>query len=147
MQHPEQLKEIIADPSLVHGFVAELCRYHTGSALAMKRVAKEDIELGGKTIRAGEGIIASNQSANRDEDVFPNADKFDIHRRMDHDALGFGFGPHRCIAEFLALTELEAVFGTLLKKLPGLKVAVPLDEVEYSPLHKDVGIAKLPVTW
>jgi nitric oxide reductase len=147
MQHPEQLKEIIADPSLVHGFVAELCRYHTGSALAMKRVAKEDIELGGKTIRAGEGIIASNQSANRDEDVFPNADKFDIHRRMDHDALGFGFGPHRCIAEFLALTELEAAFGTLLKKLPGLKVAVPLDEVEYSPLHKDVGIAKLPVTW
>jgi nitric oxide reductase len=66
---------------------------------------------------------------------------------MDHDALGFGFGPHRCIAEFLALTELEAAFGTLLKKLPGLKVAVPLDEVEYSPLHKDVGIAKLPVTW
>ncbi|KAJ3516173.1 hypothetical protein NM208_g14877 [Fusarium decemcellulare] len=91
MQNPDQLEELKADPSLVPGFVEELCRYHTGSAMAMKRVAKEDIELGGKLIRAGEGIIASNQSANRDEDVFPNPDKFDIHREFDsHDALGFG---------------------------------------------------------
>jgi fungal nitric oxide reductase len=61
-------------------------------------------------IRAGEGIIASNQSANRDEEVFPNPDVFDMHRKFDHDALGYGFGPHRCIAEHLALTELEIVF-------------------------------------
>lgn len=47
-QNPKQLEELVADPSLVHSFIAELCRYHTGSAMAMKRVAKEDIELGGK---------------------------------------------------------------------------------------------------
>jgi nitric oxide reductase len=48
MQHPEQLHELKADFSLVPSFVSELCRYHTGSSMAMKRVAKEDIELGGK---------------------------------------------------------------------------------------------------
>jgi fungal nitric oxide reductase len=69
---------------------------------------------GEQLIRAGEGIIASNQSANRDEKIFPNPDVFDMHRkRGPHDALGFGFGPHRCIAEPLARAELEAVFGRL----------------------------------
>ena len=63
-------------------------------------------------IKAGEGIIASNQSANRDEDVFTDADKFDMHRKWPReDPLGFGFGPHRCIAEHLAKTELTSVFG------------------------------------
>lgn len=79
--------------------------------MAIKRTAVTDIELGGKTINAGDGIIASNYSANRDEDVFPNADTFDINRKWGaHDPLGFGFGPHRCIAEYLAKTELEIVF-------------------------------------
>ncbi|KAM5342172.1 hypothetical protein ACJ41O_015203 [Fusarium nematophilum] len=148
MQHPDQLDELKEDPTLVPAFVNELCRYHTGSAMAMKRVAKEDIELGGKLIHAGEGIIASNQSANRDEEIFPNADVFDLHRDFEgHDGLGFGFGPHRCIAERLALAELEAVFGTLLRTLPDLKVAVPIDEIECTPRHKDVGIVRLPVIW
>ena len=77
----------------------------------MKRVAKVDVEIGGVTIKAGEGIIASNQSANRDEDVFADPDRFDMHRTWGADALGFGFGPHRCIAETLAKAELTAVFG------------------------------------
>lgn len=57
-------------------------------------------------IRAGEGIIASNQSANRDEDIFENPDKFDIHRTPGPQ-LGFGHGAHECIAEWLARAELE----------------------------------------
>ncbi|KPM41930.1 Cytochrome P450 55A3 [Neonectria ditissima] len=148
MQNPTQLEELKSDSSLVPSFVEELCRFHTGSALAMKRVAKEDIELGGKTIRAGEGIIASNQSANWDEDVFPDADVFNLHRdNGQHDPLGFGFGPHRCVAEPLAKAELEIVFETLFKRLPDLRVAVPLNEVTFSPRQKDVGISKLPVVW
>ncbi|CAG9950710.1 unnamed protein product [Clonostachys rosea f. rosea IK726] len=148
MQHPEHYEALKADPSLVPGFVQELCRYHTGSSLAMKRVAKVDIELGGKTIRAGEGIIAANASANRDESIFPNPDEFDIRRDFaGHDALGFGFGPHRCIAEHLAIAELELVFATLFRRLPNLKVSIPTEELECSPRHKDVGILKLPVVW
>ncbi|KAK3690222.1 cytochrome P450 [Podospora appendiculata] len=147
-QHPEQLAELKANPSLAPAFVEELCRYHTASAMAIKRTAKEDVEIGGKLIKANEGIIASNQSANRDEDVFADPDKFDVHRKWPkQDPLGFGFGEHRCIAEHLAKTELRIVFETLYKKLPDLKVAVPIEELEYTPLYRDVGIVKLPVTW
>ncbi|KAJ0297748.1 hypothetical protein COL516b_010356 [Colletotrichum fioriniae] len=164
-RNPAQLAQLKADPSLAPAFVEELCRYHTGSAMAMKRVAKEDIVLSGKasnhllrpesfcqTIKAGEGIIASNQSGNRDEDVFPDPDVFDMHRAPDpNHALGFGFGPHRCIAEPLARAELETVFGhntaTLFQKLPSLRIAVPISDIEYTPLHKDVGVVKLPVAW
>ncbi|KAF6834892.1 cytochrome p450 55a3 [Colletotrichum musicola] len=145
MRNPAQLAELKADPSLAPAFVEELCRFHTGSAMAMKRVAKEDVVIGGK---AGEGIIASNQSGNRDEDVFPDPDVFNMYRVPDpNHALGFGFGPHRCVAEPLARAEMEAVFATLFRRLPNLRVAAPLAEVEYTPLHKDVGVVRLPVTW
>jgi nitric oxide reductase len=65
-----------------------------------------------KHIQAGEGIIAATQSGNRDEEVFPNPDKFDLHRqRGSEKALGFGYGEHECVAEWLARAELEIVFG------------------------------------
>ena len=68
-----------------------------------------------KEIKSGEGIIAACQSGNRDEEVFPNADDFNMHRKFNpKDSLGFGFGAHRCIAEELAKTELEIVFGKCL---------------------------------
>ncbi|GAB1317816.1 hypothetical protein MFIFM68171_08026 [Madurella fahalii] len=148
-QHPDQLAELKADPARwAAPFVEELCRYHTASAMAIKRTAKEDVEIGGKLIKAGEGIIASNQSANRDEDVFADPDKFDMHRKWPkEDPLGFGFGPHRCIAEHLAKAELASVFESLYKKLPDLKLATSIADVEYTPLDRDVGIVKLPVEW
>lgn len=89
---------------------------------------------------------------------------FNLHRTFDpKNSLGFGYGAHRCIAEELAKTELEIVFGqkpsplvalaladnsstaSLFQKLPNLNLAIPLNEVEYSPPTKDIGIAKLPV--
>lgn len=123
-------------------------------------------------IKAGEGVILSNQSANRDETVFKNPDQFDIHRAPGAQ-IGFGYGTHVCVAEWLARAELECVFGaytpstvseppaasrlsnhlplwlagTLFQKLPNLQVAVPMDQVKYTDLDKDVGITELPVTW
>lgn len=133
LRNPSQLQDLKSNPLLSKIFVEELCRYHTGSSMAMKRVAKEDVVLGGKvgfpftcpvdprqnfkteivqTIKAGEGIIAANASGNRDEEVFPDPDVFDMHRTPDpNHALGFGFGPHRCVAEPLARAEMELVFG------------------------------------
>ncbi|KIW60730.1 hypothetical protein PV05_00924 [Exophiala xenobiotica] len=147
-EHPEQLKELKNDPGLAHNFVEELCRYHQGSAMATRRVAKVDVEYGGKQIKAGEGIIAACQSGNRDEEVFPDPDKFDIHRQFDpQDSLGYGYGAHRCIAEHLAKAELEIVFATLFHKLPNLKLAIPLDQVEYTPPTMDIGIPRLPVVF
>ncbi|KAK4203496.1 putative cytochrome P450 B-class [Triangularia verruculosa] len=148
-QNPDQLAELKTDPKKWAGpFVEELCRYHTASAMAMKRTVKEDVEIGGKIIRAGEGIIASNMSANRDEDIFSDPERFDMHRKWGQEcALGFGFGPHRCIGEYLAKTELITVFATLFGSVPSLKLAVPIEEMDYTPLDRDVGIVQLPVRW
>ncbi|KAF6806528.1 cytochrome p450 55a3 [Colletotrichum plurivorum] len=147
-RNPSQLDDLKSNPSRSKAFVEELCRYHTGSSMAMKRVAKEDIVLSGQTIKAGEGIIAANASGNRDEEVFPDPDVFNMHRTPDpNHALGFGFGPHRCIAEPLARAEMEIVFATLFHRLTDLRIAVPISELEFTPLHKDIGVVKLPVTW
>lgn len=137
------------------------------SGLAVRRVAKVDVDIGGKRIKAGEGIVASNQSANRDEDVFPNPGSFDVDRkRWDEEALGFGYGPHRRIGEWLARVELEIVFcrypvsgsslkglvingtyeATLFRKPPNLRLAISLEEIKHSPRGRDVGIVELPVT-
>ncbi|KAK1807400.1 hypothetical protein LTR12_018252 [Friedmanniomyces endolithicus] len=148
LEHPSQLEDLNRDPSLSKPFVEELCRYHTASALATRRIAKEDITLRGQLIKAGEGFIASNQSSNRDEEVFPDPDKFDLHRkRGSEEALGYGWGEHRCIAEWLARAELEIVFSTLFKKLPNLKLGIPHSEIAYTEPTRDVGITNLPVVW
>ncbi|WKT45386.1 Cytochrome P450, B-class [Fusarium oxysporum f. sp. vasinfectum] len=125
LEHPDQLDVLIRDPSLSKPFVEELCRYHTASSFATRRVAKE--------VKAGEGIIASNQAANRDLDVFPDPNVFDMFRkRGSEEALGFGWGDHRCIAESLARAELEAVFSTLFQTIPTLKLAIPSSEIKWS---------------
>jgi nitric oxide reductase len=90
--------------------------------MATRRVAKVDIEIAGRKIRAGEGIIAATQSASRDEAVFSDPETFDILRFVAKEqggrgedwykAMGYGYGEHRCIAEPLARGELEIVFGT-----------------------------------
>lgn len=79
--------------------------------MATRRVAKQDITLGGQVIKAGEGIIAATQSGNRDEEIFPDPDTFDMHRKRGKEqALGYGYGDHECVAEGLARVELEVVF-------------------------------------
>ncbi|CAG8949364.1 hypothetical protein HYFRA_00004991 [Hymenoscyphus fraxineus] len=148
LQHPTQLALLKEDgEKWSPRVVSELCRFHTASALATKRVAKEEIVLGGKRIRKGEGIIAATMSGNRDEEVFEQPGEFDITKERGVEALGFGWGEHRCVAEWLARAELEIVFATLFKRLPNLRLAVPFEEVKYSPPHKDVGISELPVVF
>ncbi|KAH7130322.1 cytochrome P450 [Dendryphion nanum] len=157
LQNPEQLAKLKADPSLSPAFVSELCRYHTGSAMATRRVAKVDIELGGHKISAGEGIIAATQSASRDEDIFNDPEIFDILRFVPKEkggrgedwykAMGYGWGEHRCVAEALARGELEVVFATIFQRLPNLKLAIPFEKISWSPPRKDVGISDLPVRW
>jgi len=99
-----------------------------------------------QTIKAGTGIIAACQSGNRDPDVFPEPDMFNIHRTFNpKDALGFGYGQHRCIAEMLAKAELEIVFATLFHRLPNLKLAIPFEDIRYTSPTVDIGILELPV--
>ncbi|PQE12118.1 Cytochrome P450 55A2 protein [Rutstroemia sp. NJR-2017a BVV2] len=153
-QHPSQLEELKNDPSLAPQVVDEIFRYQTASALNCRRVAVRDVEVGGTKIPKGSGIICAVQAADRDEE-FPqpsssssDPETFDIHRGHDiKDVLGFGWGIHRCQAEWLSKAELEIVFATLYKRLPNLKVAVSPDELKYTPPTQNIGIAELPVTW
>ncbi|KAI3427183.1 hypothetical protein D9Q98_007120 [Chlorella vulgaris] len=146
LEHPDQMEALRKDPSLMPGAVEEICRYHTASALALRRVALTDVEVGGVTVRAGEGIIALNQSANRDEAAFPEPDKFDI-RRDASAQVAYGYGTHKCVAMPLAMAELEVAFSGLLARLPSIKLAVPADQLQWSNPKGDVGLKSLPVTW
>lgn len=82
----------------------------------------------------------------RDEDVFPDPDRFDI-RRSPNPQVAYGYATHECIAMTLALVELEYALSGLFEKLPGLKLAVPKSELQWSDPKGDVGLVKLPVEW
>lgn len=146
LQNPDQLTALRNDSSLSLNMVEELLRYHTASAMATRRLAMETITVAGQAIQAGDGVIASNQSANRDETVFRDASNFNIHNDASQQ-LGFGHGSHLCIAQWLARAELQCVFGSLFQELPNLKLALPVEEIHYTDPARDVGVTDLPVTW
>ncbi|MFD8725285.1 cytochrome P450 [Streptomyces sp. NPDC059629] len=146
LQHPDQLAELRAAPELIPAAVEELLRYLTVVHLIVLRVATEDIEVGGVTIPAGEGIVPLNISANRDDAHYPDADRFDIHRAA-RDHFAFGFGMHQCLGQPLARVELQVIFETLLRRVPTLRLAVPVDEVPFKLWSPINGVASLPVTW
>ncbi len=114
------------------------------------RITIKDVTINGTLIKAGEGVIAATQSGNRDEAVFMHPDKFDIHRKFTPPfakSLAFGHGPHECVAEWLALAELEIALNTLFRRLPNLTLAVAEKNIQYSAPEADVGISELQVTW
>ncbi|MFG2842995.1 cytochrome P450 [Kitasatospora sp. NPDC048296] len=146
LEHPEQLDAIKADPELLPGAVEELLRFFSISDSGTARVALEDIEIDGTVIKAGEGILPLNNSANHDESVFPDADTLDI-RREARSHLAFGYGIHQCIGQNLARIELEVVYGTLFRRIPGLKLAAPMSELKFKDEALVYGVHELPVTW
>jgi cytochrome P450 len=146
LQHPEQLAELRAHPELIPDAIEELLRYLTVVHLIVLRVAAEDIEIGGVVIPAGEGIVPLNFSANRDDAHYPDAGRFDIHRKA-RDHFAFGYGMHQCIGQPLARVELHVIFETLLRRVPTLRLAVPLDEVPFKVWSPINGVYELPVTW
>jgi cytochrome P450 len=146
MQHPDQVDELREDPSLVKAATDELLRYLTITQFTSPRVALEDLEVSGQVIRAGEGVVALAISANRDEEAFPNADTFDIHRKSRHH-VAFGHGVHVCLGQHVARAELLAAFATIIEKLPTLRLAIPLDEVRFRTDMEVYGVHELPVIW
>ncbi|KAI2883223.1 hypothetical protein CBS11852_9250 [Aspergillus niger] len=148
LQHQDQLEELKENPGLAGRVVEEILRYHTPSALNSRRVTTTDITLGGKKIKSGSGVIGSVRSANRDERVYPDADKFSIHRQVDpHQNLAFGHGPHNCQGQWLSRMELQAIFSSLFRKLPNLRLAIEPSELEYTSPTQNVGVLRLPVVF
>ncbi|KAF2627237.1 cytochrome P450 [Macroventuria anomochaeta] len=148
LQNPEQLNVLKEDSSTATAVAVteEVLRYHTPSSLNSRRVAKQDTIVGGKIIKAGEGIVGAVQAGNRDPDMFTNPHNFDIRRDIDPDKnLAFGYGPHRCQAQWLSRVELEVAFATLFKRLPKLRLAVQPEDLEYTSATQNVGVSHLPV--
>ncbi|MEU9470797.1 cytochrome P450 [Streptomyces avermitilis] len=146
LQHPDQLAMLRENPDLLPGAVEELMRFLSIADLTTLRVATADVEVAGRMIKEGDGVILSTAAANRDTRVFENPDTFDI-LRDTQGHLAFGHGPHRCLGENLARAELEILFGTLFKRIPTLRLAVPMDEVSMKVGMTLEGLHDLPVTW
>lgn len=146
LANPDQLRELQEDPSLLPDAIEELLRYISHVNLVIVRTALEDIEIGGVTIPAGEGIIPLNSSANRDDLHFPKADTFDIHRKA-RDHLAFGYGVHQCLGQPLARLELNIIFETLFRRIPSLKLAVPFEEIPFKTWSRINGVNELLVDW
>jgi cytochrome P450 len=148
LEHPDQLASLREsdDPRLVASTVEELLRYlhivHNGRL----RAAVEDIEIAGRTIRAGEGLIMPNEIGNRDPEAFDDPDQLNIHRDARHH-VAFGFGVHQCLGQPLARMELQVVYGTLYRRIPTLALATELDQVPFKHDGMVYGVYELPVTW
>ncbi|MFE5299630.1 cytochrome P450 [Streptomyces sp. NPDC056632] len=145
LRHPDRLAELRADPALVPTAVEELLRF-LSIADGMLRVAREDVEVGDTVIRAGEGVVFSTSVINRDDAVYPEPDSLDWARSARHH-VAFGFGIHQCLGQNLARAELEIALGTLLRRLPGLRLAAPAEEIPFKPGDTIQGMLELPVAW
>ncbi|MDI5963262.1 cytochrome P450 [Streptomyces sp. SL13] len=148
LERPDQLAQIRDgdDPALVANAVEELLRYLNIVHAGLRRVALADIEIGGRTIREGEGIVAALSVANRDEAHFPDADDLDVRRKARHH-VAFGFGIHQCLGQPLARVELQVVYSTLYRRIPTLALAEPLSDVRFKHDMLVYGVHELPVTW
>jgi cytochrome P450 len=146
LRNPGQLAALRAEPGLIKGAVEELLRYLSVVHFGLPRVALEDVEIDGTLIRAGEGVLCMLSAANRDQLVFQDGDELDITRDARRH-LAFGFGVHQCIGQPLARAELQIALGTLLRRLPDLRLAVPYEELEYRTDKAVYGVRSLPVTW
>ncbi|MYR89955.1 cytochrome P450 [Streptomyces sp. SID685] len=145
LRNPGRLAELRADPALLPAAVEELMRM-LSIADGLARVALQDIEIDGTTIRAGEGVFFSTSVINRDPGQYEEPDALDFHRPTRHH-VAFGFGIHQCLGQNLARAELEIALGTLLTRLPGLRLAAPAEEIPFKPGDTIQGMLELPVTW
>lgn len=148
LRHPDQLALLrdSDDPKVIAATVEELLRYLTIVHSGRLRVALEDIETGGVTIRAGDGVICATDVANRDPEVFPDPDRLDIARDARRH-VAFGFGVHQCLGQPLARVELQVVYSTLYRRIPTLALATGVDQLRFKHDGVIYGVYELPVTW
>ncbi|ORT56541.1 cytochrome P450 [Streptomyces sp. CB03238] len=146
LRNPEQLEQLKADPELIGPAIEELVRYITIGDLAIPRVALEDIEIDGVTIKKGDGILCLSLTANRDPKVFDRPDEL-ILSRGTRRHLGFGHGAHYCIGADLARVELEIAISKIFERLPNLQLAVPFEDIRTKEGSVVYGVWALPVKW
>jgi cytochrome P450 len=142
LAHPEAQDALRGDPGLMPAAAEEMLRWWT-PVMTFRRTATADCELGGQRIRAGDKVVVSFTSANRDEAVFADAGGFDI-RRHPNPHLVFGHGPHFCLGSHLARAQLRALFAEVLSRTSALAFA---GEPSYLRSNFQRGVKRLPVAW
>jgi cytochrome P450 len=141
-EHPAAKARLIADPSLLPVAIEEVLRW-TSPVTHMARVALEDTEIRGQKIAKGERVVMWYPAVNRDEDVFPQADTFNI-TRSPNDHLAFGIGEHFCLGAGFARLELRALFEELFRRFPDIELDGPPERLRSTFIG---GIKHLPVRY
>ncbi|MCV7261066.1 cytochrome P450 [Mycobacterium shimoidei] len=149
LEHPEQLAVLqdTDDANVIANAVEELLRYLSIIQNGQRRVAIEDIDIAGETIRAGEGIIIDLAPANWDANIFDEPDRLYLHRSKAGQHVAFGYGRHQCVGQQLARAELQIVFHTLARRIPTMRLAVPIENIAFKHDRLAYGVYELPVTW
>lgn len=141
IEHPEERARLIADPSLTPTAVDEILRWVT-PVMQFRRTAMRDTALRGQRIREGDKVVLYYSSANRDEDIFPDPDRFDVGRTPnEHIAFGPG-GPHFCLGANLARLEIRIMLEEVLRRLPDMELTGPPRRLRSNFIN---GIKHLPV--
>ena len=142
LEHPEQLARLKADPSLMATAVDEMIRW-TSPVKHFMRTATVDYDIRGTTVKAGQDVLLSYWSANRDEEVFADPFSFDV-GRTPNKHLAFGFGVHYCLGAMLARMEMKALFKTILPHMRNISITGTPKLVESSFVS---GLKTLPISY
>jgi cytochrome P450 len=143
-RNPDQLRLLRSNPSLITNAVEELLRYDSSVQLTA-RTALETVGVGGTEVAKGETILCLLGAANRDPAVYPEPDRLDI-TRPNVRPLSFGGGIHFCLGAQLARIEAEVAIGTLLRRIPSLRLDDP-EHVDWRPTFVLRGLRSLPASW
>jgi cholest-4-en-3-one 26-monooxygenase len=142
-QFPDQWERLREDRTLLPSAVEEMLRFVT-PVMNFRRQTTEDVEIGGQRIKEGEKVVFFHVSANRDERVFEDPDRFDVGRKPNpHMAFGGG-GPHFCLGANLARMEIIVMFEHLLDRLPDIRVGGPVERLQSNFIN---GVKHLPVVF
>ncbi|WP_307849640.1 cytochrome P450 [Qaidamihabitans albus] len=144
LRDPESFKLVREDDDSIAAFVEELLRYLTVVQVAFPRFAREEVEVAGTTIAAGDVVLCSLSGANRDEVLGTDMERFD-RDRAPAPHLAFGYGAHRCIGAELARMELRAAYPALVRRFPDMRLQVPPEQLEFRKASIVYGVESLPV--
>jgi cytochrome P450 len=146
LTHPPQLRQLRQRPDLMASAVDEMLRFNMFAPAMNARIATTDVMVGDVLVRAGEPVLCSRGSANHDESVFANPDELEL-SRDPNPHVAFGLGPHFCLGANLARMELQVALGTILSRLPRLRIAVPEDSLTWNSSTIMRGLAAFPIAW
>ncbi|MFI9380364.1 cytochrome P450 [Kutzneria sp. NPDC052558] len=144
--NPDQRAAFLQDDKLASAAVEEILRRSVSGGGGLLRYAREDMDIAGTKVHAGEAVLLAAGAANHDERAFTDAVQFEI-ARPTNQHLSFGHGARYCIGANLARVELQIVFETLLRRMPTLRLTVPVEDLQLRVNQLGGGLVSVPVTW